>query len=68
LQIPKQIKVIALSNGFFPQLYYPIITYVETSGNQLGKLSFHKMMAFINDDRTSTELTVPCSIINGGSL
>jgi LacI family transcriptional regulator len=68
LQIPKQIKVIALSNGFFPQLYYPNITYIETSGYQLGKLSYHKMMDCINGDRTSTELTVPCSLIKGGSL
>ena len=42
---PDKISLIAISNGFIPKLFYPEITYVETSGNKLGKLAFKQMMS-----------------------
>lgn len=66
--IPKQIKVIAISNGFFPNLYHPTITYVETSGYRLGKLAFSKMMTCLSGDTNTAELSLPCTLVEGGSL
>lgn len=43
VQIPAQVSVLAISNGYLPRLFYPAISYVETSGFKLGKLSFEKM-------------------------
>ena len=40
IKIPDELGVIAISNGFIPKLYYPEITYAETSGYKLGKLAY----------------------------
>jgi LacI family transcriptional regulator len=69
LTIPQDISVIAISNGFIPTLFYPTITYVETSGYQLGKLAFKQMMACLSDDTlTALETTVDSKLVKGGSL
>lgn len=68
LAIPKDISVIAISNGFIPKLYYPEITYVETSGYKLGKLAFSSMMACLNGSTFIQELTTEAILIEGGSL
>ncbi|MBY0348787.1 MAG: substrate-binding domain-containing protein [Hydrotalea flava] len=68
LKIPQQIKVIAISNGFFPYLYHPTITYVETSGYRLGKLAFSKMMTCLSGDTNTAELSLPCALVQGGSM
>jgi LacI family transcriptional regulator len=68
LKIPTDIGVISISNGFIPNLYYPRISYVETSGHELGKLAFVQMMANMKGGKTLTELTVEAKFIAGGSM
>jgi LacI family transcriptional regulator len=65
---PAEIAVIAISNGFFPKLYYPEITYVETSGYKLGKLAFSSMMACLGGSTFIQELTTEAILMEGGSL
>lgn len=68
LKIPDDISVIAISNGFIPTLYYPEITYVETSGNKLGKLAFSSMMACLAGSTFIQELTTESILVEGGSM
>ncbi len=68
LKVPKDISVIAISNGFIPKLYFPEITYVETSGYKLGKLAFSAMMACIAGSTFIQELTTESILVEGGSM
>ncbi len=68
LSFPDEISIIAISNGFIPTLYYPEITYVETSGNKLGKLAFSSMMACLEGSTITQELTTETILVEGGSL
>lgn len=68
LKIPVDIAVIAISNGFFPSLYHPDITYVETSGYKLGKLAFSTMLENIAGTSSSKEFIVETTLVKGGSL
>jgi LacI family transcriptional regulator len=68
LNIPADIGVIAISNGFIPTLYYPEITYAETSGYKLGKLAFSSMMACLGGSTFIQELTTESVLVHGGSL
>ena len=68
LKIPSDIAIIAISNGFIPKLYYPEITYVETSGYKLGKLAFESMMACVNGTNIAKEHTVESILVLGGSI
>jgi LacI family transcriptional regulator len=67
-KVPSDIGVISISNGFIPNLYYPTISYVETSGYELGKLAFVQMMANLKGGKTQSELTVEAKFIEGGSM
>ena len=68
LRIPEDMGVIAISNGFIPKLFYPEITYVETSGHKLGKLAFSSMMACLAGSTFIQELTIESILVEGGSL
>jgi len=68
LGLVSKMSVIAISNGFFPKLYYPEITYVETSGYKLGKLAFQRTVNLIEGTRTVQNLTVESLLVEGGSL
>jgi LacI family transcriptional regulator len=68
LQVPKDVSIIAISNGFIPRLYEPEITYVETSGYDLGKLAFTRMADFINGRTFVQNLTLPCRLVAGKSI
>jgi len=68
LRVPEDIGVIAISNGFIPSLYYPQTTYVETSGDKLGKLAFSSMMSCITGGTFIQDLTIESELIEGGSL
>lgn len=68
IAIPEQTGVLALSNGFFPTLYYPEITYVETSGYELGKLAFARMLQLIREEDVDKETSSGARLIEGGSL
>ena len=68
LNIPKDVSVISISNGFIPNLYYPEITYVETSGYKLGKLAFSSMLACLGGSTFIQEITTDSILVEGGSL
>jgi LacI family transcriptional regulator len=68
LKIPAEIAVVSISNGDIPKLYYPEITYAETSGYKLGKLAFTRMMACLSGSTFIQELTLESVLIEGGSL
>ena len=68
LHLPTDLSVIAMSNGYIPKLYFPEITYVETSGYKLGKLAFNRMMSCMAGSTFMQELTLDCGLIEGGSI
>jgi LacI family transcriptional regulator len=68
IAVPKQAGVIALSDGTIPNIYYPEITYIETSGYNLGKLAFKRMQECIAGAVDPVEEFVPSKIVEGGSL
>jgi LacI family transcriptional regulator len=68
IKVPQEIGVISISNGFIPSLYHPNISYVETSGYELGKLAFVQMLANIKGGKTLSELTVDAKFVKGGSM
>ena len=68
LKIPRDIGIIAISDGFIPTLFMPEITYVETSGYKLGKLAFSSMLACIAGSSFQQELISASVLVNGGSL
>lgn len=68
LIVPDEIGIIAISNGFIPTLYFPEITYVETSGHKLGKLAFSSMMLCVKGSTFFHDLTTQPVLVEGGSL
>lgn len=68
IQFPAQIGIVAISDGFIPRLYFPEITYAETSGFKLGKLAFTRMMACLAGSTFAQTLTADAILIDGGSL
>ena len=68
LVIPRDIALIAISDGFIPKLFTPEITYVETSGYKLGKLAFSSMIACMGGSSFQEELISASVLIKGGSL
>ena len=68
LKIPDEISVIAISNGFFPKLFSPEITYVETNGFKLGKLAFGRMLSYLSGNSTTQELIQESVLVEGGSI
>lgn len=68
LEVPQQTSIISLSDGFFPTLYYPEITYIETSGYRLGKLACERMMQCLQGKEEAKEIYVSSRFVDGGSL
>lgn len=68
LRWPKETGIISLSDGFYPKLYYPEITFIETSGYKLGKLAFERMMECLLGNTDAKELFVTSRFVEGGSL
>jgi LacI family transcriptional regulator len=68
LEIPKDIGVIAISNGFIPTLYNPAITFVETNGYKLGKLAFHRMKEILSGKTIISELISKVVLVEGRSI
>ncbi len=68
IAIPRQVSVIAISNGFLPALYNPVITYVETSGAALGELAITRLMDYLNGKTFSRTLIVPVRLVEGKSM
>jgi LacI family transcriptional regulator len=68
INIPNQASVICLSNGFFPKLFTPEISYIETSGYKLGTLAFGRMKDAMLDKKTVKELFLQSNFFVGKSL
>jgi LacI family transcriptional regulator len=68
LKVPEDVAVISISNGFIPTMYNPVITYVETSGYKLGKLSFSQMLGRLKGEDISENVCVESILVKGGSL
>lgn len=69
IEVPGQVSVIAISNGYLPRLFYPTISYVETSGFKLGKLSFEKMEQIKKGvAEPNTQEFLKCNFYEGKSL
>jgi LacI family transcriptional regulator len=68
LQWPTDVSVIAMSNGYSPLLYYPEISYVETSGYKLGKLAYSRMMVCLLGSSFIQHLNVDSLYVPLGSL
>lgn len=69
LSIPADTSIISISNdGFIPGLYNPEITYVETSGYELGKLAFKRMIDHLEGKTFVQQLILPSKYVEGGSL
>ena len=68
IDIPNQMSIVAISDGFIPQLYYPEIAYAETSGLKLGKLAFSRMVNCLAGHFYIQELSIDSILISGGSI
>lgn len=68
ISYPNEVGIIGMSDGFYPKLYYPEITYIETSGYKLGALAYDVMEKCMTDHRTIQRLSVAPMLVEGGSL
>lgn len=68
IKVPHEVGVIAISDGFIPRLYYPEITYIETSGFKLAKLAFNRMLTYMAGSIYVQVLVADAILVNGGSL
>jgi LacI family transcriptional regulator len=69
LKIPADVAIISISNdNFIPSLFEPEITYIETSGYALGKLTFKRMIDYLNGKTFIQEVLLPPQLIEGCSM
>ncbi|NII82140.1 LacI family DNA-binding transcriptional regulator [Pedobacter riviphilus] len=68
VKAPEDLGVIAISDGMIPQIFYPEITYAETSGFKLGKLAFSRMMKCIAGSSFVQTIIDESILVPGGSL
>jgi LacI family transcriptional regulator len=68
IKYPGELGIIAISNGFFPNLYYPEITFVETSGYKLGQLAFKRMVLEFEGKTAPRDVALKAELIEKGSL
>lgn len=68
LQMPDDIAVLAISNGFIPKLCNPEITYIETSGAILGKKAMQTFTEIIEKGITKKTDIINSKLVEGGSI
>lgn len=69
IKIPSEIALISISNdGFIPRLFEPEITYVETSGYELGILAFKRITEYLEGRTFVQELLLSPRLVTGKSL
>ncbi len=68
LRVPEDIGVLAISTGLIPGLYEPEISYIETSGEILGKRSFEILHKCMSKATPVGEFLVPSTLIEKGSV
>jgi LacI family transcriptional regulator len=65
---PRDLALLTISNGFIPLLFSPVISFVKTSGYDLGKLSFSRMMEIFNGKKFVRENFLSSTYHPGGTL
>jgi LacI family transcriptional regulator len=60
--------LLTISNGFLPTLFTPEISFVKTSGYDLGKLSFVRMQEIMGGKKFVRENFLTSSYYPGGSM
>lgn len=68
MRYPSDVSLLTISNGLLPKLFNPEISYVETNGSQLGKLSFSRMKEIMEGRKPVGENFLDCHYYPGGSL
>ena len=68
ISYPDQTGIITISDGFFPKLYNPEITYVETSGHKLGILAADFMISVVNKEPVNSDKMVESVLVEGNSV
>ena len=68
MKTPGDIGIMCMSNGFFPSLYYPEITYVETSGKKLGETALNHMFGILKKEKSENEVKLKSILMEGGSV
>lgn len=68
LRFPTDVSLLTISNGFLPRLFSPTISYIETNGKKLGRLSFQRMKEIMDGKKFVRENFLECHYYEGGSL
>ena len=68
INMPEELGIIAISDGYIPKLYWPDIAYAETSGFKLGKLAFSRMMTCMAGHSYKQEISIDTVLIQSNSL
>ena len=68
INYPAETGIISISDGYFPKLFQPEITYVETSGEKLGKLAADFMMSIIKKEPLNKNQMIEAVLVEGGSI
>lgn len=68
ISIPGKLAVITISNGFLPTLFNPEITYIETSGYDLGKAAFKRFIQYLGGNTQPEQIVIPGKFVKGGSV
>lgn len=68
ISYPAQVGLLTISNGFFPALFYPAISYIETNGGKLGELAFTRMKEIMDGKKILRENLLECQYREGGSM
>jgi LacI family transcriptional regulator len=68
LKIPRDIGVLAVSNGFIPKICNPEITYIETSGAILGKKAMKTFTEVLEKGITKKMDVIESKLVEGGSI
>ncbi|MBL7731062.1 MAG: LacI family DNA-binding transcriptional regulator [Chitinophagaceae bacterium] len=68
LAIPGDISILSMSNGFIPGLLNPEITYIETSGYELGHLAMKRMLENMDEQNPPKAIVLPCRLVEGESM
>ena len=68
LKFPVDVGLLTISNGFFPHLFFPRVSYVETNGSKLGDLAFSRMREIMDGKKFIRENLLSCDYYEGASL
>lgn len=68
LKVPDDVSVVAISHGFIPSLFYPVITHIKIAGNELGKLAVENMFSALSSDQHQFSEIIEPILVKGGSL